>query len=84
MLTQDSINQAIKEVNVRIGCVDGIEKIPKKRMSEADCPKSHREERDPKLATEGRRRRRVGSVHSLLRSSWHGVVHKLRFAEVIS
>ena len=36
LLTQDSINEAIREVNVRIGCVDGIEYIPQKRMVEAD------------------------------------------------
>ena len=37
MLTLDSINQAIREVNVRIGCVIGIEYIPQMRMSKADC-----------------------------------------------
>ena len=36
MLTQDSINEAIREVNVRTGGVDGIEYIRQKRMVEAD------------------------------------------------
>ena len=35
-LTQDSINQAIREVHVRIGAADRIEYIPQKRMVEAD------------------------------------------------
>ena len=35
-LTQDSTNQAIREMNVRIGGVDGIECVPQKRMVEAD------------------------------------------------
>ena len=34
MLTQDSINQAIREINVRIECIDGIEYIPQKRVVE--------------------------------------------------
>ena len=36
MLKQDSINEVIREVNVRIECVNGIEYIPQKRMVEAD------------------------------------------------
>ena len=35
MLTQDSINLAIREANVRIGCVDSLEYIPQQRMVEA-------------------------------------------------
>ena len=30
------MNDAISEVNVRIGCVDGIEYIPQKRMVEVN------------------------------------------------
>ena len=36
MLTQDSINEAVREVDERTGCVDGIEYTPQKRMIEAD------------------------------------------------
>ena len=32
MLTQDSLNEAIREVNVRIESADGIEYIPQKRI----------------------------------------------------
>ena len=42
MLTQDSVNEAIRDVNVCIGCVDGIEYISQKRMVEADFLQFHR------------------------------------------
>ena len=33
MLTQGH-HRAIRDVNVRVGCVDGIENIPQKRMAD--------------------------------------------------
>ena len=52
------MNDAIREVNVRIGCVDGIEYIPQKRMVEVNY-----------LSFPSKREMQRGSIFTLQRSS---------------
>ena len=53
MLTQDNINEAIREANVRIGGAVGIEYIPQKRMVEVDFLSFNFRRKNAKLATGG-------------------------------